>query len=195
MTLAVLGLILLASTALYAFPRTAVLGAILLTGYLGGAVASHARHGDPLLAHDLFGVYLGLFVSGSLWFRDARIRSLMPFRISCCTSSTNIGRKGCCRYVGTADEVSWRAACLLCARRRAVKLGHYPPRNDRPFGIFHACNCRKVPPGASVSWHASEIGDAAASEEHEDPADERHCGEGPGAVERGAVLSALPKRR
>jgi hypothetical protein len=80
-TLAVLGLILLASTALYTFPRTAVLGAILLTGYLGGAVASHARHGDPLLTHDLFGVYLGLFVWGGLWFRDARIRSLVPFRI------------------------------------------------------------------------------------------------------------------
>jgi hypothetical protein len=54
-------------------------GAILLTGYLGGAVASHARHGDPLFTHDLFGVYLGLFVWGGLWFRDARIRSLIPF--------------------------------------------------------------------------------------------------------------------
>jgi hypothetical protein len=79
MTLAALGLILLAATALYAFPRTAVLGAILLTGYLGGAVASHARHADPLVTHDLFGVYLGLFVWGGLWFRDARIRSLIPF--------------------------------------------------------------------------------------------------------------------
>jgi hypothetical protein len=79
MTLTALGLILLAATALYAFPRTAVLGAILLTGYLGGAVASHARHGDPLLTHDLFGVYLGLFIWGGLWFRDARVRSLIPF--------------------------------------------------------------------------------------------------------------------
>jgi hypothetical protein len=79
MTLTALGVILLACTALYAFPRTAVLGAILLTGYLGGAVASHARNGDPLLTHDLFGVYLGLFVWGGLWFRDARIRSLIPF--------------------------------------------------------------------------------------------------------------------
>jgi hypothetical protein len=79
MTLAALGLILLAAIALYAFPRTAVLGAILLTGYLGGAVASHARHADPLVTHDLFGVYLGLFVWGGLWFRDARVRSLIPF--------------------------------------------------------------------------------------------------------------------
>jgi hypothetical protein len=78
-TLMSLGLILLACTAVYAFPRTAVLGAILLTGYLGGAVASHARMGDPLLTHDLFGVWLGCFVWGGLWFRDARIRSLIPF--------------------------------------------------------------------------------------------------------------------
>ena len=77
-TLTSLGLILLACTALYALPRTAVLGAILLTGYLGGAVASHARLGDPLVTHDLFGVWLGFFVWGGLWFRDVRIRSLIP---------------------------------------------------------------------------------------------------------------------
>jgi hypothetical protein len=57
-----------------------VLGAILLTGYLGGAVASHARMGDPLFTHDLFGVYLGFFVWGGLWFRDERLRSLIPLR-------------------------------------------------------------------------------------------------------------------
>ena len=78
MTLTVLGCLLLASTALYLFPRTAVLGAILLTGYLGGAVASHARMGDPLFTHDLFGVYLGLLVWGGLWMRDSRVRSLIP---------------------------------------------------------------------------------------------------------------------
>ncbi len=78
MTLAVLGCLLLASTALYLFPRTAVLGAIILTGYLGGAIASHARIGSPLLTHDLFGVYLGLFVWGGLWMRDSRIRALLP---------------------------------------------------------------------------------------------------------------------
>ena len=80
MTLAALGVVLLACTAFYAVPRTAVLGAILLTGYLGGAVASHARVGDPLFTHDLFGVYLGFFVWGGLWFRDERLRSLIPLR-------------------------------------------------------------------------------------------------------------------
>jgi hypothetical protein len=73
-----LAVLLLIATALYAFPRTSVLGAILLTGYLGGAVATHVRIGSPLFSHVLFGVYLGLFVWGGLYLRDARIRALMP---------------------------------------------------------------------------------------------------------------------
>jgi len=73
-----MGLLLLAITALYAWPRTAVLGAILLTGYLGGAVASHLRLSDPLFSHTLFGVYLGIALWGGLWLRDARIRNLLP---------------------------------------------------------------------------------------------------------------------
>src|SRR3984893_15730056 len=73
-----MGLLLLAITALYAWPRTAVLGAILLTGYLGGAVATHARIGDTLFSHTLFGVYLGIALWGGLWLRDARVRSLLP---------------------------------------------------------------------------------------------------------------------
>jgi len=64
----------------YMIPRTAVLGAILLTGYLGGAVATHTRVGDPLLSHILFPVYMGLFVWGGLYFRDERLRTLIPLR-------------------------------------------------------------------------------------------------------------------
>jgi len=75
-----LGMLALACTAFYAFPRTAVLGAILLTGYMGGAIASHLRLGDPLFSHILFGVYLGIFIWGGLFRRDARIRALLPFR-------------------------------------------------------------------------------------------------------------------
>ena len=75
-----LGALALACTALYAVPRTAVLGAILLTGFMGGAVASHLRMGDPLFSHILFGVYLGIFAWGGLFLRDARIRALLPFR-------------------------------------------------------------------------------------------------------------------
>ena len=73
-----MGLLLLAITALYAWPRTAVLGAILLTGYLGGAVATHLRMSDPLFSHTLFGVYLGIALWGGLWLRDARVRNLLP---------------------------------------------------------------------------------------------------------------------
>jgi hypothetical protein len=73
-----LATVLLIATALYAYPRTAMLGAILLSGYLGGAVATHARVGSPLFTHVLFGVYLGVIAWGGLWFRDPRIRALIP---------------------------------------------------------------------------------------------------------------------
>ncbi len=66
---------------LYAVPRTAVLGAILLTGLFGGAMATHLRIGSPLFSHLLFGLYLGLLVWGGLYLRDARLRALIPFRL------------------------------------------------------------------------------------------------------------------
>jgi hypothetical protein len=75
-----LGVLLLACTALYAIPRTALLGAILLTGYLGGAIAIHLRAGSPLFSHLLFGLYLGLMVWGGLYLRDERLRALLPLR-------------------------------------------------------------------------------------------------------------------
>ncbi len=73
-----LGIVLLLCVALYAIPRTAVLGAILLTGYLGGAIATHVRMGDPLFSHTLFGAYLGIAVWAGLWLRDARLRVILP---------------------------------------------------------------------------------------------------------------------
>jgi len=79
-TIYMLAALLLGSALLYAIPRTAVLGAILLTGYLGGAVATHVRVGDPLFTHTLFGVYIGIVVWGGLWFRDPRLRALIPLR-------------------------------------------------------------------------------------------------------------------
>jgi hypothetical protein len=75
-----LGVLLLACTALYAIPRTSLFGAILLTGYLGGAMAIHLRAGSPLVSHLLFGLYLGLMVWGGLYLRDARLRALIPLR-------------------------------------------------------------------------------------------------------------------
>lgn len=75
-----IGILTLVSTVLYAIPRTSVLGAILLTAILGGAVATNLRVFTPLFSHTLFGVYLGLFVWGGLWFRDERLRALLPLR-------------------------------------------------------------------------------------------------------------------
>jgi hypothetical protein len=75
-----LGVLTLVCTALYAFPRTSVLGAILLTGYMGGAMATHLRIGSPLVSHLLFGFYLGLMAWGGLYLRDDRLRALIPLR-------------------------------------------------------------------------------------------------------------------
>jgi hypothetical protein len=71
-----LGAVLLVCTLLYAWPRTAVLGAVVLTGYLGGAIAAHVRIGSPIFTHVLFGAYVALFVWGGLFLRDERVRGL-----------------------------------------------------------------------------------------------------------------------
>ena len=75
----ILGTILLVATALYAFPRTALLGAILVTGYLGGAIAIKYRQGAPLFSDVLFGVYVGVMVWGGLWLRSTALRQLVPW--------------------------------------------------------------------------------------------------------------------
>jgi hypothetical protein len=75
-----IGILLLACTAVYLIPNTSVLGAILLTGYLGGAVAIHLRVGDPLFSHVLFPVYMGVLVWAGIFLRDDRLRALVPLR-------------------------------------------------------------------------------------------------------------------
>lgn len=72
-----LGIVLLACTIVYLIPSTAVLGAILLTGYLGGAVATHVRIGNPLPTHILFPVYMGAMLWGGLFLRDKRMREYL----------------------------------------------------------------------------------------------------------------------
>jgi hypothetical protein len=79
-TIVPLGIVLLASAALYLIPRTAVLGAILLTGYLGGAVATHVRVGDPLFTHTLFPVYFGILLWAGLYLRDEHLYAALPLR-------------------------------------------------------------------------------------------------------------------
>lgn len=75
-----IGIVELTFVLLYLFPRTSVLGAILFTGLLGGAMATHIRVDSPLFSHTLFGVYLGLFMWGGLWLRDEKLRALFPWR-------------------------------------------------------------------------------------------------------------------
>ncbi len=75
-----IGIVLLVSTVLYAIPRTSIFGAILLTGYLGGAVATHVRVGDPLFSHVLFPIYLGVLVWLGLYLREERLQTLLPLR-------------------------------------------------------------------------------------------------------------------
>jgi hypothetical protein len=75
-----LGVLLLACLALYLVPRTAALGAVLLTGYLGGAVLAHVRVSDPLFSHALFPVYIGALLWSGLFLRDDRVRRLFAAR-------------------------------------------------------------------------------------------------------------------
>jgi hypothetical protein len=72
-----LGIIQFICLALYLIPRTRVLGAILWTGYLGGAVATHVRVGDPLFSHILFPVYVAVLLWGGLYLRDTRLRAVV----------------------------------------------------------------------------------------------------------------------
>lgn len=75
-----IGIVELACLVLYVVPRTSVLGAILLTGYLGGAVATHVRIGSPLLTHTLFPMYVAALIWGGLFLREDRLRALIPLR-------------------------------------------------------------------------------------------------------------------
>jgi DoxX-like protein len=76
----VIGIILLVCVLVYAVPHTSVLGAILLTGYLGGAVATNLRVGAPLFTHILFPIYVGVLVWGGVYLREDRLREVVPVR-------------------------------------------------------------------------------------------------------------------
>ena len=73
-----IGIFELTFVILYLIPRTSVLGAVLMTALIGGAMATHIRVGSPLFSHTLFGIWLGLFLWGGLWLRDERLRRLLP---------------------------------------------------------------------------------------------------------------------
>jgi hypothetical protein len=75
-----IGLIEIGCVLLYLFPKTSLLGAVLTMGLLGGAMATQVRVGAPLFSHQLFSIYLGLFMWGGLWLRDPALRALFPWR-------------------------------------------------------------------------------------------------------------------
>jgi uncharacterized membrane protein YphA (DoxX/SURF4 family) len=75
-----IGILELVCVTLYVIPRTAVLGAVLLTAFLGGAMSLHVRIGDPLASHTLFPMYMGLMLWGGLFLREDRLRPLLPLR-------------------------------------------------------------------------------------------------------------------
>ncbi len=75
-----LGILVLVCVLLYVIPQSSVLGAILLTAYLGGAVATHVRVGNPLFTHVLFPTYVGVLAWLGLYLRDQRLRALIPLR-------------------------------------------------------------------------------------------------------------------
>jgi hypothetical protein len=72
-----IGVLTLVIGVLYAFPRTAILGAILLTGLLGGAMATHLRAGSPVFSHFLFGLYVGLMAWGGLYLSSPELRAIL----------------------------------------------------------------------------------------------------------------------
>jgi hypothetical protein len=75
-----IGILALVCIVVYVIPRTSILGAILLTGYLGGAIATHVRIGSPLFTHTFFPIYVGLLIWLGLYLRDNRLRALVPVR-------------------------------------------------------------------------------------------------------------------
>lgn len=75
--ISLIGILALVSTVLYAIPRTAIWGALLLTGFFGGVIATQVRVDAPLFTHTLFAVYLAILTWGGLWLRDDRVRKLL----------------------------------------------------------------------------------------------------------------------
>jgi hypothetical protein len=83
-----IGIVLLVCTIIFVVPRTSVLGAIPLTGYLGGAVATHVRIASPLFSHVLFPIYVSCFIWGGLYLRENRLHTLIPINARLCPAGT-----------------------------------------------------------------------------------------------------------
>jgi hypothetical protein len=120
-----IGVIALVCLALYAIPSTSVLGAILFTGYLGGAIAVHARVGNPIFTHTLFPIYVAFFIWGGLWFRDRTLRELFPLVHDTSTSASSKWAL----YTGYTITV---IAALLVLLSAVMKFVYTPPAGAPP---------------------------------------------------------------
>lgn len=120
-----IGVVALICLALYAIPSTSVLGALLFTGYLGGAIALHLRVDNPLFSHTLFPIYIALFIWGGIWLRDRGLRELFPVtsRPGASTQSKKLLWTG---YVCTA------LSALLILLTAVMKLTYTPPAGSPP---------------------------------------------------------------
>jgi hypothetical protein len=147
-----IGILELICIAVYLIPRTSILGAILLTGYLGGAVATHVRVGSPLFTHRLFPIYIGILIWGGLYLRNRGLRSLIPFHKGALQSSLP-------SIVGLLMVIGLSGGSIMGQQARqpndgaeiskvAMTKGNYAPvnglkliyeshSNDRPFVVFH----------------------------------------------------------
>jgi hypothetical protein len=75
-----IGVLLIVCTIIYLIPRASIFGAILLTGYLGGAISTHVRVSDPLFSHVLFPAYIAVLLWVGLYLREPRLRTLIPLK-------------------------------------------------------------------------------------------------------------------
>jgi hypothetical protein len=127
-----IGVLALVCLALYAIPATSVLGALLLTGYLGGAIALHLRVDNPLFTHTLFPIYIALFLWGGIWLRYRSLRELFPItsRPIADGSSKKLLWTG---YITTA------LSALLILFTAVMKFVYTPPANSPPpmFPLHH----------------------------------------------------------
>ena len=120
-----IGVIALLCLAFYVIPATSVLGAILFTGYLGGAIAVHARVGNPIFTHMLFPIYIALFIWGGIWFRDRTMRDLFPIVKNPATSAPSKALL----YTGYAITA---LAALLVLLSAVMKFVYVPPAGAPP---------------------------------------------------------------
>lgn len=126
-----IGVLALICTALYAIPATSVLGALLFTGYLGGAIALHLRVDNPLFSHILFPVYIALFIWGGIWLRNRTLREVFPI--------TSPAQPVASKKLLWTGYVLTGLSALLILLTAVMKFTYHPHAGDPPpmFPLHH----------------------------------------------------------